>query len=266
MNTMGVEVNTLSPSSYLHYIACPMSFYFRHTGISETHKKSYYRWLGSLIHHAVFYFYADFSEGWQRSKSKTFDEVELFVRNYLLSNFEDNSTLNNLFVKGEIRVSEKRRVISDKFYYTVLSEVFDTIKFLQKLLNFNELIAIEEKIQGSIADYKVVGIVDFVLKNENYKFIEIKTSDRFLNRDISLQMFVYSYLIKKKFDLNYYPKGAMYFTKSRVYKIYDFSSSYKKYFDIINYVEKSIKNNIFYRTYNDSCKTCTFRGHCNFVK
>ncbi|MEM0332847.1 MAG: PD-(D/E)XK nuclease family protein [Candidatus Aenigmatarchaeota archaeon] len=256
------SIDYLSPSLYLNYLACPKSFYFKKANYPATHIKKHHRWLGGLIHHSVFYRYAYYNEGWHlRNNYLTNKEIYDFVIKYINAKYDLDETLQNLYLNEEIRHNERKQSINISEVYSSLEFVF---KVLEKVTEKNVIKDIETMLNGTLYYYPILGFVDILLEGDQIKFVEIKNSEKFDKRNINLQVFIYSALLKQSLDLSYYPKAMLVSAKTKTYKIFEFDErDEERHFNLIKFVEESIKNNKFYRVYNDSCRYCVFRGYCN---
>lgn len=270
---------TLSASSYKQYLACPRSFLFHKILKPEpTHPDYHWGWFGSMVHNCIYYAIANIdAEGnWIPTYSvKNFEDVYNFYNNYWSKNFSENEQLNILrsiekldeeefefFARGNVEAEK------EKTYTLGLDLIKSGIRLIEKLYSLDiKNIKIEQKINQKIYNFDVIGYVDiqFEYKGKLF-FLDFKTSKVPLKDDLlqeDIQFFLYSFILKNMYNLDYYPNGYLvHLRSSTAFNFRLLWQNMETSLSKIQMLEKNILQKNFMQNFSPLCRYCKYRGYC----
>ncbi len=277
-----------SASSVKTYQQCGLKFKFSKIDkLPTTETATHHRWLGTLVHTAIYTSIADPSEGRKSLSIRDtgVDTVKPLERFERLWDGTPEDAIDALLMKevgekpvgkfatGALKslgqnVDDPSQKLLEKGWRTEARKmVKNGIKTLSGIHTISEL---EKKLFWNIMGRRFIGFVDVLGKDKDGKleFYDFKTSFKKPSQaavDDDFQFFAYSLDIKDKLKLDYYPVGNFVHLRSGTNVPFDLNTN-DKFPKMIGQLKNTFSNmedNLFFADYGSPlCAYCDYRHIC----
>lgn len=275
-----------SASSVKDYLQCGLKFKFeRIDKVEKTSVSSHHRWFGTLVHNLIYMSLIEPTEDFKKTKLtgkvnstyplKIFERVwnEKETDDKVIKAIREDSGKKpeGRFMRGKIISlgSSDEEITQKQLEKGWKAEAKKMVKNgISVVKDIHEILEIEKRIYWMLHKKRFVGYIDVLAKDENgkYEFYDFKTAwdkpGKRLEDDI--QFFSYSYAIKRRYNLDYYPKGHFVHLRSGDAIEYNVTRDIER--SVIRKITGAFENmelNIFFADYGGPlCPYCDFRHIC----